>query len=145
MQSNPLPAGGWLGYIVKRAQRAQRRESWGIAVAFFLGYLLSPFFRIINCCQKSIHTRLLVHALVCLIHALVWLNKGSIDLSLSVLNHRRTIIAPDVKTVSFLSPPTTTPATINPALITNANLTYIQLYDTWAPKAAQYWSSQDVI
>ena len=27
MQSNPLPAGGWLGYIVKRAQR---RESWGL-------------------------------------------------------------------------------------------------------------------
>ena len=30
MQSNPLPAGGWLGYIVKRAKRAQRRESWGV-------------------------------------------------------------------------------------------------------------------
>ena len=44
----------------------------------------------------------------------VCLNKDSIDLSLSVLNHRRTIITPDVKTVSFLSPPTTTPETINP-------------------------------
>ena len=57
---------------------------------------------------------LLDHALVCLIHTLACLNKGSIDLSLSVLNHRRTIITPDVKTVNFLSPPTTTPATINP-------------------------------
>ena len=47
-----LAAGGGIGYIVKRVKRAQRRESWGRAVTRILGYLQSPFFRIINAARN---------------------------------------------------------------------------------------------